>query len=186
MLAIIPARKGSKRLPNKNMMPLLGKPLIQYTLTVANNAPSISRTIISSDIKNLKLEGNYDLISRPKELAEDDIPSKSVIIHVLNWIEEKPKTVILLQPTSPLRTSDDIENAFKMYMNHGNLVSLFEACPSLYKRNGAIYIMRTVDILENNVQFTSLYLMPKERSIDIDTMEDFKEAERILNERNRL
>jgi len=186
MLAIIPARKGSKRLPNKNIMPLLGKPLIQYTLYAANYANCIDRTIISTDITDItgmKLDGEYTLLMRQKKLCGDDIPIIMVIKHILNWVEERPRAVILLQPTSPLRTSHDIDEAAEL---SGNVLSVCEVCPNIYKRNGAIYIMRTEDIMENNVQFNSLYVMPKEKSIDIDTKEDFEEAERLMRERNRL
>jgi CMP-N-acetylneuraminic acid synthetase len=121
ILAIIPARGGSKRLPKKNLMDLNGKPLIAYTIEAAQNSRYIDRVILSSDdeaiIKVAKEYGCDVPFVRPKALAQDETRSIDVVTHALQTLDEKFDDVILLQPTSPLRTTEDIDGAIEMFYN---------------------------------------------------------------------
>lgn len=118
ILAIIPARGGSKRLPRKNILDLAGKPLIAWSIEVAKKSKYIDRVILSSDdteIIAVAKEWGCDVpFTRPKELSEDATRSIDVVTHALKSLEEVYDYVILLQPTSPLRTSEDIDSAIEL------------------------------------------------------------------------
>ena len=117
ILAIIPARGGSKRLPGKNTLPINGKPLIYWTVKAALESHYIDKVIISSDdldIKKLSLNYGVDFINRPKELSSDDSTTISVVFHVIEQLDKKYDFIILLQPTSPLRNYLDIDKAIRL------------------------------------------------------------------------
>lgn len=116
ILAIIPARGGSKRLPRKNILPLNGKPLIHYSIEAALNCPYIDATLVTSDddeVLEIAKAAGADIIKRPDELATDAASSFVAIKHA---IENGPTFdyIVLLQPTSPLRTSQHIGQAIKL------------------------------------------------------------------------
>lgn len=134
-LTIIPARAGSKRLPNKNIKDLDGKPLISYTINAAVKSKYITETVVSTDsekIKNVALEygANVPFI-RPKELADDHSKSINVVTHAIDFYKKELNKefdyVILLQPTSPLRDSNDIDNAIK-YLNEKDADAVISVC----------------------------------------------------------
>jgi len=115
-LAIIPARGGSKRLPNKNILDLNGKPLIAWSIEAAKKSKFIDEIVISSDSEEiLEIAKKYDvnIIKRPDELATDTASSIDVVKHV---IENYPgyEYIVLLQPTSPLRTEKHINKAIEL------------------------------------------------------------------------
>lgn len=115
-LCIIPARGGSKRLKDKNIYPLLGKPLITYTIESALKTLLFNRIIVSTDsekIKKISEKYKVEVIKRPKKLSGDKVKTESVIFHVLKKIKEEFDYIFLLQPTSPLRDAEDIRKAFK-------------------------------------------------------------------------
>lgn len=123
ILALIPARGGSKRLPGKNLKPFNGKPLICWTIEEALASTYIDKVVVSTDNRHIaavakKWRADAPFI-RPKELATDHASSLDVILHALNWLEDKGESfdlVMLLQPTSPLREKKDID---------GTIVRLF-------------------------------------------------------------
>jgi len=123
MIALIPARGGSKGLPNKNIKLLNGKPLIAYTIEAALQAKEISRVIVSTDYENIKevaLEYGAEVpFLRPDSLATDSSSSLDVFRYTINRLEEEGNIVInnfvVLQPTSPLRTSKHIEEAIVLF-----------------------------------------------------------------------
>jgi CMP-N-acetylneuraminic acid synthetase len=121
ILAIIPARGGSKRLPKKNLMDLAGKPLIAYSIEAAKNSQYIDDVILSSESEEIlsvaREYGAQTPFVRPKELAEDTSRSIDVVTHALKTLTQKYDAVILLQPTSPLRTIEDIDGAIEMFYN---------------------------------------------------------------------
>lgn len=137
VLAIIPARGGSKGIPKKNIYPLCGKPLIAWTIEAALSSRHISRTILSSDSDEIiEVAGRYGVEApfvRPKDLAEDDTPALSVIRHAVDWLKDnegyEPDYIVLLQPTSPLRTSRHIDEALKKLIdsNADSIVSVVKA-----------------------------------------------------------
>jgi len=122
MLAIIPARKGSKGIPDKNAATVGGKPLIQWTVECALAAPSVGRTLVTTDspqLADLAVSlGAEAPFLRPPELARDDSPGIDPIIHAVNWLKEKEsfssEYIVVLQPTSPLRIPGDIEAALAL------------------------------------------------------------------------
>ncbi len=118
VLALITARGGSKGLPRKNILPLGGQPLIAWTIQAAKRSKLIDRLILSSDDSEIiaisKTWGCEAPFVRPAELASDTAPSLDVIHHALRTIGEPYDYVVLLQPTSPLRTSEDIDGCIQL------------------------------------------------------------------------
>lgn len=142
ILAIIPARGGSKGIPRKNIKELAGKPLINYTIQAALDTENISRTLVTTDDEEIagvsEKAGAEVPFIRPDELAEDDTPTLPVLQHALNYYSEKekyePRAIALLQPTSPLRRAEHIDGAFDIYKDSTNqsLVSVCEVEHSPY------------------------------------------------------
>lgn len=207
VVAIIPARAGSKRLPSKNTLLFCGKPLIAWTIEAAQQAQCIAQIIISTDDPAvLEIAKEYDCapsFMRPSELATDDASSMDVVRHALRYAFDGIDTVILLQPTSPLRGADDIDKAYDIFMKEkassvvsftkvkkpsswfygmdgGRLQSLNLKTDQLIYPNGAIYIRPTEGIMTANewvTKETAPCIMAEEKSVDIDTAEDFNLAE---------
>ncbi len=188
ILAMIPARKGSKRLPNKNMMKLCGKPLIDYTIQEAKKSKYINQIMINTDDKEIiKLYKGKGVIiyERPRKLRGDNITAEQLIDDVKGKIYFK--IIVLLQPTSPLRTVEDIDKCIEMLLNEDtqfDSVISVERLPTFYTfiPNGAVYAIWS-DFQRYNDNM-GLFTMPHERSVDIDTMLDFKFAELLMKERN--
>ncbi len=221
-LALILARGGSKGLPRKNVLDLCGKPLIAWTIQAALESQQTSACVVSSDdqeiIDTAKAWGASVPFVRPPELATDTASSMDCVLHALDWFAAQGThydTIMLLQPTSPLRNAADIDAALGSFhasganaslavsaCEHppqwvyslspaGRLAPLFEGAhtkrrqdlPPCYSPNGAIYIAK-VSWLRLSKSFvdteTLPYIMPRERSIDIDTLFDFKLAECVL------
>ena len=115
-LAIIPARGGSKRLPRKNILDLCGKPLISWSIEAALKSKYISKVVVSSDdeeILNISSNFGADIIKRPYELANDTATTFDAIKHTIDNLE-KYDYIILLQPTSPLRNENQIDEAIEL------------------------------------------------------------------------
>jgi len=115
-LAVIPARGGSKRLPKKNILDLAGKPMIFWSIDAGIKSKYIDKIIVSSDdTEILKIAKQYgsETIVRPKELASDTASTFDTMKHVLDNVQAYDY-VILLQPTSPLRTCNDIDKAIEL------------------------------------------------------------------------
>jgi len=122
IVAIIPARGGSKGLPKKNIAALCGKPLLAWTIEAARAAEQIDRVVVSTDdaeIAEVAKRHGADVVERPAELATDTASSESALLHVLDALREadsyEPDLVVFLQATSPVRESDDIDNAIRHY-----------------------------------------------------------------------
>lgn len=132
ILALIPARGGSKGLPGKNTMLLKGKPLIAWSIDSAKKSKYIDRIIVSTDSMDIaeiaKKYGASVPFIRPSELATDTAASSDVIMHCLSWIKEKEKTeydcLILLQPTSPLRNNLHMDEAIEKFFSDDKILSL--------------------------------------------------------------
>ncbi|MBI4142369.1 acylneuraminate cytidylyltransferase family protein [Candidatus Uhrbacteria bacterium] len=220
-IAIIPARGGSKRLPKKNARSFAGRPLIAWTIAHAQESGVCDRVVVTTDdadIAAIAAATGGEVIHRPPELATDTAKVADAVVHTLDACSETgsaPETLILLQPTSPLRTSRDIVDAVAMHQRHNAAVvsvmpvsnralawSLVERdgmvepvlgwgvlgmrsqdLPSLFIPNGALYVVR-VDQFRMHRSFyippLFPYVMPVERSMDIDTVEDFTAAERAF------
>jgi CMP-N-acetylneuraminic acid synthetase len=131
-LAIIPARGGSKRLPNKNVLPLAGKPMLVWTIESAIQSKYLDEIVLSTDSDDIiKVAGNYKIktIKRPIELASDTAKTVDVVKHVIENIDKKYDFIVLLQPTSPLRTSTHIDEAIEQLikLNADAIISVTEA-----------------------------------------------------------
>lgn len=185
VLAIIPARGSSKGIPKKNILPLLGKPLIAHTIEQALAAKRVSRVVVSTDddeIARVSKKSGAEVIMRPPELAVDTAPTWPVIVHAVKDLQKQgynPDYVVMMQCTSPIRESRDIDNAvdtleeqdadsvlsvvdshdFLWKVKEGGAVPInydFNNRPRRqdreleYKENGSIYVIKTPLILENN------------------------------------
>ncbi len=217
-LAVIPARGGSKGVHRKNICDLAGRPLIAWTIEEAKKSKYITKLILSSeDAEIIEVARNYGCevpFVRPKELAADDTPGVDPILHA---IEQCPgyDYVVLLQPTSPLRTVEDIDSCIEsliekqadfcvsvtepekspywMYtIEDGKMLPLIkqdkiitrrQALSKVYTLNGAVYVAETT-AFKNEKSFltkeTVAYIMPTERSLDVDTELDLKVCEYVL------
>ena len=222
ILGLIPARGGSKGLPGKNILPLLGKPLIAWTIEEAKKSKYIDRLILSSEDKEIitiaMRSGCEAPFIRPESLALDDTPGMEPVLHALRALPDKYDYIVLLQPTSPMRKTEDIDSCieqcidkemvscvsvtepdkspFWMYSldNNGKMQPIMsidkninkrQDLPIVYALNGAIYIAE-VEWLLNNKTFitneTHAYIMPPERSVDIDTEIDLKLVEYLMQQ----
>ncbi len=129
-LAIIPARGGSKRLPRKNVLDLAGKPLIAWTIDAAKSSKYIDSIVVTSDdaeILQVAKDLSVDTIKRPVELASDTATTFDAIEHTIQQVHGKYDFVILLQPTSPLRTAKHIDEAIEL-LAHRNTDAVISVC----------------------------------------------------------
>jgi CMP-N,N'-diacetyllegionaminic acid synthase len=224
--ALITARGGSKGLPRKNILPIMGTPLIAWTIKAALESECIDNVYVSTEddeIKSVSIALGAQVISRPVELAQDNSGSESVIAHALEFLKLNDivtTEVFLLQPTSPTRTSQHINEAYDLYVKESAncVISVFEPehspakayklnddgsiegllfigapysrrqdLPRSFQPNGAIYIFSTdVFMLDKLIPRTKVYpyIMNKNASIDIDTLDDLIEAESYLKRMN--
>jgi CMP-N,N'-diacetyllegionaminic acid synthase len=221
MIAIITARGGSKGLPRKNVLPFCGKPLIAHTIDAAKNSQAIDRIIVSTDDEEIaavsREYGAEVPFIRPASLASDTAGSREVLLHALGFLENQHATIesfCLLQPTSPLRTAEDIDGAFTTFqgkcadsvlsvtpfehpvqwaveMQDNGIIRPREKekngrrqdMVEYYRPNGAIYMFRTDFFKDSTGYFGPSsygYIMPPERSVDIDTPLDFLIAQTTL------
>ena len=124
MLAVVPARSGSKSLLRKNLLPLCGQPLIHHTLAAAAAAQTIDRILVTTDdseIRRVALEvpGVEAPFLRPDALASDDARAVDVYLHVVDWLKQTENhevtEICVLLPTAPLRLASDIDLASRLY-----------------------------------------------------------------------
>ncbi len=136
VLAIIPARGGSKGIPRKNIQPLAGKPLLAYTIEHARATPAITRVVVSTDdaeIAAVAEQYGAEVIWRPAEISGDEATSESALLHALDHLRDsegyEPDLVVFLQATSPLRQPDDIQKAIET-LQQQSADSLLSVAPS--------------------------------------------------------
>jgi len=237
ILAFIGARGGSKGLVDKNVSLLAGKSLILWTIEASNGSKYIDRTIVSTEDEEIakvaKQSGADVPFLRPKEFAADESIIDDSIVHCVNWLSENENEsydyIMLLQPTSPMRTNEHIDQSIEFYFENksnetdmlmsvvtlhqksGWIMQMVESgyiefCldltkerrnrqknPNFYLPNGAIYFgpTKNMEELSSTTAKTMPFIMSQESSIDIDSKEDLKEAQKILeslsdkNERNK-
>ncbi|KAB2835513.1 MAG: acylneuraminate cytidylyltransferase, partial [Candidatus Brocadia sp.] len=135
IVAIIPARGGSKSIPNKNITRLLGKPLVAYSIEQALTTPDISRVVVSTDsplIATVAEQYGAEIVWRPTEISGDKASSELALLHTLEYLCDtqqcNPDLIVFLQPTSPMRQPYDIQRAIDM-LRHENADSLFSVAP---------------------------------------------------------
>ncbi len=229
VLAVIPARGGSKGVPRKNIRDLCGKPVIAWTIETALAAgDDLHRVIVSTDDPEIAVTahtfGAEAPFMRPAELATDEAPGLPVIQHAVKFVEEEEGEsvdwVMILQPTAPFRNADDISEALRLARQGGcdSVISVTQVMaehpilmkkiendrllpycleekegtrrqdydPPAYIRNGAIYLIRRDVLMEDNSIWGEVirpYVMPEERSYDIDSERDFRLVELVMRER---
>lgn len=138
VLAVIPARGSSKSLPRKNTLPFLGHPLLAYSVAAAVQSKLVTRTIISTDDRQMaeaaKRYGAEAPFLRPSELAQDDTLDLPVFEHALNWLAKnegyKPEVVVHLRPTSPLRPRDLVDHAIQTLIKNKSADSVRGVVPA--------------------------------------------------------
>jgi CMP-N,N'-diacetyllegionaminic acid synthase len=224
VLGIVPARGGSKRLPGKNLRLLAGKPLISWVIEAAVKATRIDRLVVSSDDDEiLKVSRKHDpslVLKRPSELADDRSPAIDYVRHALATVEADGSSqfdaVVILQPSSPLTWSQDIDASIDLFETTGadTVVSVVQIehaihplklkvmngsrllpylgeekgrmaeheLPKVFVRNCAVYATRRKVIDQGLVIGDDCrgYVMPRERSIDINEELDLMFAEFLL------
>lgn len=221
ILALIPARGGSKGLPRKNVLRLHDKPLIAHTIEAAKRSQYIDRLIVSSDDSEIIMVarewGCEAPFVRPAELASDTADGLAVVRHAIGALKQQYDYVINLQPTSPLRSTADIDAAIELcagasaatcasvtaaeqspywmmtrdadgkshyIVSSQDIPARRQLAPSAYILNGAIFVTAVPHLLAggSDVEDGMLsYIMPPERSIDIDDAADFRQAEALLS-----
>jgi CMP-N,N'-diacetyllegionaminic acid synthase len=148
LLALIPARGGSKRLPGKNLMPLGGKPMIVWSIDAVRSLPDICGILVSTDdeaIAAAAVAAGADVPwRRPAELATDTAASVDVALHALDWYEAahgKVDGLLLLQPTSPLRSRSTVERGIALFAEGGGCAVIGVAAAATHP----LWALRLVD-----------------------------------------
>ena len=227
-IAIIPARSGSKGLPDKNIRPLCGKPLMAYSIEAAVNSGMFAKVFVSTDSDRYaeiaKEYGADASFLRSQENSNDHASSWDAVKEVIRTFESKGESfdeIMLLQPTSPLRNADDISESIRIMtekkakavesvteMEHTPLWSNTlpqDGCmddfenpewmniprqelPKYYRLNGAIYLVVKQELFSDEMFQNKCfaYIMPNERSVDIDSELDFELAEILLKKSEKI
>ena len=172
-VAFIPARGGSKGIPRKNLVPLAGRPLIQWTIDAVRESRTVDNIFLSSDdeeiisfCRSLGVDVPY---VRPPELAMDNTSMIDTVRHALEWMAEHrpdgmPDNLLLLQPTSPLRTAEDIDGAVRQFKETGatSLVSVHEMTEHPYEcvnltHDGWSFLAKPEGRVERRQDYTGRY-----------------------------
>ena len=224
VLAVITARGGSKGIPRKNIAEIAGRPLIAWTFQAAQRSRCIDRLILSSEdaeiIAIARAWGCDVPFVRPMELSRDDTPGPEPVLHAIEALPERYDFIVLLQPTSPLRSPEDIDGCIEkcaasgapacvtVGLSHespwwmyrmcdgdrlcpvmpGQTVERRQALPDTYSLNGAVYVAHTDWFLKRRTFITPEtigYVMPAERSHEIDTPLDLLIARVIMEKFGR-
>ncbi len=221
VLALIPARGGSKGIKDKNIIPLAGKPLIQYSIDAARGSAYVDSVVVTTDAEHIssvaKEHGARVPFLRPAELAQDKSKTVDAVVHAITALQDAGEyydVIVLLQPTQPARTSQDIDAALELFVanNQMSVVSICEVekhpllmrtiqedarvvplsgqrsdvrrqdMDTYFAVNGAIYINKVQEVtIETSFNDNVIgYVMPRERSVDIDEPLDLEIAEVFL------
>ena len=212
VLGLVPARGGSQRLPGKNLMKLGGKTLIERTVEAAAPVIGLDNLCLSSDGEDILAEGHrlgILALPRPSCLATSTATAKDVALHVLDTLPQY-RTLLYLQPTSPFRTSDTIRTCLLVHedgqsnsvltvqksplgpediwaLKDGEMVRSKATASQPLLPNGAVYVC-DVEALRRDasggfiVAPSRTVIMSPERSVDIDTAEDFTLAKALVDE----
>ena len=205
IIGIIIARENSKRLKKKNIKKLWGKPLLAHTIIAAKNSIYLDKVVISTESKNIvKIAKKYKCEApfiRPKKLSLDYVSATDVFFHALKKIKEYFDYAVLLQPTSPLRTAEDIDQSIVKIINENgdSLISVYYTKKKnkfavrvknnkiyklknknyevkIYYLNGAIFMCNVLYFMKNKNFYSNKtipYFMKKKYSVDIDYQKDF-------------
>ena len=216
ILIVVPARGGSKRLPGKNLRRLGGKPLIEWTLDAARGAKLDATCLLTTDDENIRKKaenlGYWVPFLRPSRLADGEASSESAVLHALDRVNDiwgqDPELLMLLQPTTPFRSSSDIRRAVailettpmldavvsvktvnrnpaQLFVPDGDnlLRPLGTGQENVYTPNGALYLSRSPAFRQRQTFIqpaTSALRTAPDSDIDIDTADDWVQAETAL------
>ena len=226
ILGLIPARGGSKGVPNKNIKLLGGKPLINYTIEVGLACAEITKLVVSTDSPEIakisKAAGAEVPFFRPAELATDTSPSIDTVIHAVEFFKKEGNqfdAVCLLQPTSPFRTAENVQKAISIFIEkdadslisvrkvphqfnphwifepntdndflkivtgESEIITRRQELPPAYYRDGSIYLVKTKVLLKKRSLYgerIAFSLSENEVFVNIDTMEDWEAAEKLI------
>lgn len=231
ILALIPARGGSKGVPNKNIKLLGDKPLINYTIEAALACAEIEDLVVSTDSLEIarisRAAGANTPFMRPDDLATDSSPSIDTVIHAVEFLRDNADlnydVVCLLQPTSPFRTAEDIRGAIRKFSEseadslisvrkvphqfnphwvfeqnadsnflkiatgESEIITRRQELPSAYYRDGSIYLVKTQILFKKRSLYgekIAFHVSENPIFVNIDTPEDWAEAEEILKNNN--
>lgn len=224
VLALIPAKGGSTRLPRKNILSLGKRPLIGWAADAVRQSGVADRLVLSTDSAEVALVARHCGIevpfTRPADLGRDPAGVVEVALHALETLEAQGdiySTLIITLPTCPFRTGEDIRDAYCLFLDcsrpfvisvtryeHSPFAALkmdsagvlepwfpeFRArksqeMPEAYRANGAVHVLDVAAFRQARTYFGTplvAYVMPRERSLDIDTEEDLREAESYLRD----
>jgi len=205
VVALIPARGGSKAIPRKNVAPLGGRPLLAWSVDAARESRAVTRTVVSTDDEEIAAAARglgAEVLDRPVALAADETPMRDVIEHALAELA-RPDVLVLLQPTSPLRRARHVDEAVELLRATGadSVVSVVEVPhryrpvrladdhaatrqekPLVYARNGPAILALRADRLGADLYGGDCraYVMEQRDSIDVDDPFDLELAELLL------
>lgn len=219
-LAVIPARGGSKGVPRKNIRPLNGRPLLAYTVDQTRGVAELDLTVVSTDdpeIRAAALETGVRVVDRPAALATDSSPTEAALRHALEALAAQGEPafdyVVVLEPTSPLRSSETIRNSIQTIVDRGaasllgvretreNIGTLEHGCfrplrtdaprrrqdrKPFYIESSTIYACRVGYLMATGslvAEDWCAYVVPDNESVDINTLEDFALAECLIRMR---
>ncbi len=221
VVAVIPARGGSKGIPGKNIKLFHGVPLLAHSIRAARAVGAIDKVVVSTDDKGIAevaLNEQAAVVMRPDEISGDFSSSEDALLHVLEELAKnegyRPDILVFLQCTSPLTASQDIGGAIEQLIKE-DADSLFTATPfhyflweenergeavginhdqsgrvmrqerkSQFMENGAVYVMKVDGFLKHQHRFFGkvvMYVMPENRSMEIDEPVDFQIAEAMYS-----
>lgn len=207
-IALVPAKKNSRRIPNKNMMDFFGKPLFMWSVEQALNSKLVDKVVISTDIKQIaSCVDEVQVIERPDAICGDNTTQEEVIAHAIESLNLKDDdNIVLLQPTSPLRLYGDIDKCIRQkafsaiaeddlylwvdddYVGYPHTVN-FEMEPrskddeSFFRENGSIYVINVKQFKKSNSRYNDIvnfYTMQKWQQFEIDTPEDIPIVEYFM------
>lgn len=228
VLAVIPARGGSKSIPYKNIKDLAGKPLLAWSIEVALACKQIDRVLVSTDdekIADVATQFGAEVIYRSKDLARDDsliIDTLKDLIKQMKQERESAEYLVMLEPTSPMRIVDDVESCLKLLAdpekNYDSVATFMEAelnphrawrlqddtvmpfidgaipwlprqkLPKAYQLTGAVYAFHIDRLREEHISpffgKGGIVIAPKERSLDIDDIDQFEYANYMMRKRD--
>lgn len=202
ILGVIPARGGSKEIPRKNIRICAGKPLIAWTIEAAKRAKLLNRFVVSTEdpeIAEISKKYDAEVINRPLEFATDEATTLSVLQHVLLLIEAD--TIVLLQPTSPIRDAGLIDMCIKRFqetgidnlatgfickfMEYGTYTQRRQDLKEFFYDDGNVYVIKA-ELIKRGKLFgekVERVEITREQNIEIDDEFDFWLAEQILLKR---
>ncbi|MEW6680126.1 MAG: acylneuraminate cytidylyltransferase family protein [bacterium] len=202
ILGVIPARGGSKGIPRKNIKLIAGKPLIAWTIEVAKRSKLLERFVVSTEdpkIAEIARQYEAEVVDRPNELSTDEATTLSVLQDVLSKIEAD--TVVLLQPTSPIRDKDLIDRCIERFqetgadnlatgfickfMEYGTYTQRRQELRGFFYDDGNVYVIKG-ELIKKGTMFgkkVERFETTREQNIEIDDEFDFWIAEQVLLKR---